>query len=490
MSYKKEGESYLAYKQRVIDPKGSSFCGAKWYNATIWLGAGMKSSCHHPPAHRIPLKDILKNYKAIHNTQHSKNTRKQMQEGVRPPECEYCWRIEDMERDAISDRVFKTVIYTDQELMKAQEMPWDQDVNLIALEISFDRTCNFACSYCNASFSTTWAKDIKKEGPYQNLVSDGAKAFQQDGAWAQPYKHDEENPYIEAFWKWWESDLSKGLRELRITGGEPLMSNQVWKLFDYFKDHPSDMLFSINSNMGGKPELIDKLIEKTHNVQNFDLYTSCEATGKQAEYIRDGLHYEYWKDNMRRLITNGNVRSTHVMMTINSLCLFSMTDFVDEMLEMREELGKGQLICSFNLLRFPSFMSPLALPEHLKKDRHDQIKGWLNSKKNHPLLHEMERDGIARLIDYLDIVKTPHRRTSSLDSQQRDFRSFYEQYDRRRGKRFRMTFPQNLVEWYDSIPENKVGVWQGLVEGDSTKGINAELQTDYNPGQDSEGNPT
>jgi molybdenum cofactor biosynthesis enzyme MoaA len=32
------------------------------------------------------------------------------------------------------------------------------------------------------------------------------------------------NPYVEAFFKWWESDLHKTLEELRITGGEPMMS--------------------------------------------------------------------------------------------------------------------------------------------------------------------------------------------------------------------------------------------------------------------------
>jgi len=488
MGFKRENESNLEYKKRVIDPKSASFCGAKWFNATIWLGAGTKSSCHHPPAHRIKISEIQKNPRALHNTQHSKVTRKQMQDGIRPPECEYCWRIEDMGKDAISDRVFKTVIYTEKELKKAYNLPWEQDVNLIALEISFDRTCNFACSYCNASFSTTWAKDIKKAGPYQNLVSDGAKAFQQDGSWAQPYKHDEENPYIEAFWKWWKSDLSKSLRELRITGGEPLMSNQVWKLFDYFKAHPSDMLFSINSNMCPKPALLDRLVKCSYYVKNFDLYTSCEATGIQAEYIRDGLDYDYWKSNMRKLIQEGNLRSTHVMLTINSLCLFSITDFIDEMLEMKEEFGKKHLTCSFNILRFPSFMSPLALPEHLKKDRHDHLKAWFEKRKDHPLMNEMEKDGIQRLINYLDIVETPHRRTSSLESQQGDFRSFYEQYDKRRGKDFRSTFPQ-LAEWYDSIPLMTKHKMQPLVNGDSTQGLMEELR-DENPGQDEHGNPT
>ena len=29
----------LEFKQQVLDTKSASFCGAKWYNATIWLGS-------------------------------------------------------------------------------------------------------------------------------------------------------------------------------------------------------------------------------------------------------------------------------------------------------------------------------------------------------------------------------------------------------------------------------------------------------------------
>ena len=41
-------ESFDDYRTRVIDPISDSFCGAKWYNATIWLGHGGTASCHHP----------------------------------------------------------------------------------------------------------------------------------------------------------------------------------------------------------------------------------------------------------------------------------------------------------------------------------------------------------------------------------------------------------------------------------------------------------
>ena len=66
-----------------------------------------------------------------------------MLEGERPSECEYCWKVEDMGRDNISDRVFKTEIFKDSDIQKSVDMPWDNNVNLKTLEISFDRACNF-----------------------------------------------------------------------------------------------------------------------------------------------------------------------------------------------------------------------------------------------------------------------------------------------------------------------------------------------------------
>ena len=48
----------LDYKKQILDTKSASFCGAKWYNATIWLGSGMTTSCHHPLPHKINLEEI------------------------------------------------------------------------------------------------------------------------------------------------------------------------------------------------------------------------------------------------------------------------------------------------------------------------------------------------------------------------------------------------------------------------------------------------
>lgn len=447
-------ESYLEYKKRVIDSKSKSFCGAKWYNATIWLGSGMTTSCHHPPAHKIDIEEIKTNPSAIHNTAHKKEMRRLMQTGERPSECEYCWKIEDIGRDNVSDRVFKTIIYNDEELDVAHETHYQENVNLRTLEIAFDRTCNFACSYCNASFSTSWGKDIKKNGPYKNLISDGGGAYHQDGSWAQPYKIGENNPYIDAFWRWWP-ELSKTLRELRITGGEPLMSPDVWKLFDYFSENDSDINFAVNSNLGAKPELIDLLIEKSKSIKSFDLYTSCEAYGGQAEYIRDGMIWQDWINNVNKILSQGNIREFNIMMTINSLCLFSITDLIETILTWKLKYSKTRIVFSVNLLRFPSFMSPLALPDHIKTDRKIHLKNWLENNKENNNLHRMEIAGIERLIDYLEVVDAPHRRVSKKELLWHDFKSFYNQYDQRRNKNFDKVFPSILVDWKNSINVSK-----------------------------------
>jgi organic radical activating enzyme len=467
---KRPNESLVDYRKRVIDIKSESFCAAKWLNATIWLGSGSTTSCHHPPAHDVPLEELRDNYTAIHNTKHKKLMRKMMIEGERPRECEYCWKIEDIGKDHISDRVFKTIIYKDEELEDIYQKPWDHDAELKTLEISFDRVCNLACSYCNASFSTTWARDIKKHGAYQNLVSDGAAAFQQDGSWVEPYKNDEDNPYIQAFWKWWDNGLSTSLDELRITGGEPLMSGNTWKLLDWFNEQSSKMRFAINSNLIAKDDIIDKLIEKTKNIHEFHLYTSCEAVGEQAEYIRDGLDYLQWKKNITRILEEGNCRGVHIMMTINSLCLFSITEFFDEVMQMKAKYGKNPTV-SVNLLRFPSFQSPLALPDHIKDYCRTRLETWYEKNKSNPLMHEFERASIERLIDYLIVVDAPHRRTSNKITLWRDFKSFYRQYDQRRGKDISV-FPDILTDWLEQIPETKLDKIQVLVDGNSTKQYN------------------
>ena len=442
----------LEFKRQVLDTKSASFCAAKWYNATIWLGSGQSTSCHHPPAHAIDQEAIKTNPRAIHNTAEKKLDRLMMQAGNRPRGCEYCWKIEDMGVDAISDRVYKSKIYPLEALNEAYNTPSQDDVNLRTLEIAFDRTCQFACSYCNPAFSSTWVRDIQRNGAYESLVSDGRNHFTHTHGSAQLYRFGEVNPYTEAFFEWWETDLHKTLQELRITGGEPLMSGETWKLIDWFKDNKgrSKTRLAINSNLGMDSVKLQEFIEKVADIPHLEIYTSMEAIDAQAEYIRDGLDYSQWMHNVQELLEHDSIKAVHCMCTINALCLNSLDNLLDQLVKLKQVYGRERVSFTLNILRFPSFQSPLVLPEHLLLYYCNRLINWVIAHQGQEYMHEHEINHLSRLIDYLERVETPHSDTFEMPKLHNDFRQFHQQYDQRRGKNFTKTFPV-LKDWSISL---------------------------------------
>jgi hypothetical protein len=140
----------------------------------------------------------------------------------------------------------------------------------------------------------------------------------------------------------------------------------------------------------------------------------------------------------------------HVMCTINALCLDSLVDFLECVVDWKLCYGKDAVNVSLNILRFPSFQSALILPNNLRTEYKDQLADFITRHSGSEFIHEYERNQLQRLVDYLDVVKTPHSEAFELDKLRNDFKQFFTQYDERRNKNFAQAFP-NLVEWYNSL---------------------------------------
>ena len=442
-----DSKELIHFRDTVLNTKSKSFCGAKWGNSTLWLNSGETASCHLPPVHKIDVVQIQSDPSKLHNTDHKTKMREMMQKGEKPSECDYCWKVEDMGPNFTSDRVFKSLQFSPEEMKEWYELPPEARIVPPTIEVMFDRTCNFACSYCNANFSTEWAKDIKKNGPYK-LETRGGGAFKHDGSESNAFGKIT-NPYIEAWWKWWP-ELTKKLRVLRITGGEPLMSDDVWKLFDKVADEGHKFEVGINTNLGAKKSLMDRLIKKSHDMHRLTIFTSMEGIGNQAEYMRDKLDYEHWKNNVERVLEESNVKRIVVMMTINALCVFSVTDFLDQVLYWKHKYPGKSIGFSVNFLRFPAFMNVTVLPDHLRDEAHEEIKLWYEINKDTHHLNAMEKGDVERLISYVNVIETPHSYDTDLDKNRKDFKRFYTQYDTRRNKSIRI-FPENFLQWYDTL---------------------------------------
>jgi MoaA/NifB/PqqE/SkfB family radical SAM enzyme len=289
-----------------------TFCLAKWQHVTMYLQSGETHSCYHPKPHKIPLTELKENPSALHNTMHKKLERKQMLEGKKPEGCQYCWNIEAMGPEYISDRHIRNAsIFTEERYEEAAKGAWDQNINPEYLEINFGNECNFKCGYCHPKYSTKFYKEIEEFGPVENV-----KNHRCDVDWMKLFQREEENPYVDAFWEWWP-ELRKTLNIMRVTGGEPTLHKSTWQLLDKIDEEPMPWLeLNINSNLGTKNILIERLANKVKKlvdekkIRAFKLFTSMDTWGERAEYIRTGLDLDVWEKNFHTYVTKSESPNT------------------------------------------------------------------------------------------------------------------------------------------------------------------------------------
>lgn len=425
--------------RNVLNDVGPGFCPQKWRWLALYLQTGHKHSCHHPPPLHIPLNEIAENPAALHNTSHEKQMRKMMLEGGRPQECSYCWNIEDMGN--VSDRYVKNIDNVNQlfdvneETEVLRNLPWDVDVNPYNMEISFSNACNFKCGYCCPSFSSLWEDEIKQYGPYD--IKDG-----QYNLWDGIYSDKEYNPYVEAFWKWWPS-LKKDLKIFRITGGEPLISRHTSKLIDMLEEEGNSNLFlQINTNMGVTNRRVTEFVTRvqglieTKHIKNIRLFTSLECTGKQAEYMRRGLNYELFLENINTFLETVPTGYLSFMTTYNVLTVPYFKDFLKLVVQLREKWG-DRITLDIAHLKEPPHWTMNILP----KDFGTYIIDCVDFMRSHKYFSEIEINKMERVRDYF--YNDSHAISEEYRTNARkDFGKFFPEYDRRSNLNFNETFPE------------------------------------------------
>ena len=442
--------SYERTKELIKDIAPKSFCAAKWYNVSIWLGNGRTASCHHPLAHPVPKKELEKSASALHNTQFKKEQRKKMLEGERPAECGYCWKVEDaaQDEDINSDRIYQTARYTEEEIKALKDIPWDKNVNPKTVEICFDNLCNLACSYCNSEFSSTWSKDIVKNGEYKNMITDGGKTYRQDGSIAMPFGNKNEgNIYVKRFFDWFP-EIKDGITELRVSGGEPSRSPSFWKLIDMSNNEK--FALAVNSNLIMEDSRLDRLVEAGKKFEKLDIYTSAECMHKNQEFVRDGFDWNIWEKNVKKAVASPHINGMYVMMTISLLGIWTVDKFVKQIVEWKKEVNdKHAFFMSVNILRFPSFQSVTMLPQTIKEDLANKIEKVM--KEEYDWINDLERNQLKRLLIYLRKVDSSMEDVDAYSKKRNDLINFVDQYAVRRNKPVEEYMPEQFNNWYQQL---------------------------------------
>ena len=437
--------------EQMKDQLGHSLCLAKWKQVSLHLPTGLNNSCYHPPLHPIPQETLATNSSSLHNTSHKKQQRKIMLRQERPTECSYCWNMEDLGK--LSDRHYRSgEPWAAVDFERIKNSTGDEDVVPSYVEVNFNHACNLRCSYCSPQFSSSWADEVSRLGAYPTLVPHNAPEHFTGSR--RPIPAREHNPYVEAFWAWWPT-LYPELKHFRMTGGEPLMDKNTYRVFDYVLAHPkNDLHLAVTSNFSVEPELSTKYFDYVKrlcdtDIEHFMQYVSLDSgIGPQAEYIRHGLDFKRLQNNVETYLTDIPYRnSLTFIVTMNNLSVTGFLPLMQWILDLRRRHSKTYQRVWFDtpVLRQPAWQSLQTLPESYAA-KLEQARDFMleNLETESDPFHGFKDYEVQRLErDIAWMRSTINVSTRDLA----DFYRFFSEHDRRRDTDFEKTFPEMITWW-------------------------------------------
>lgn len=434
------------YVKEKLDKVSPSFCLAKWFNVSIHIPTGKTHSCYHPPVHKIPLVDVTLDPSALHNTSYKKEQRAKMLAGERPEECNFCWQLEDAGKE-LSDRAYRSKdVYEEGLIEEALELGIHGNARPRYVEVNFNQGCNFKCAYCSPHLSTEWMKEIKQHGNYKLVDRE-----HNDIEYLERIDNTPENPYLQAFWKWLP-EIYPTLQTFRMTGGEPLMDKNTFRMFDYVKQNPKeDLHLSITSNCcpPGKQwwKFMKSLKTVTPHIDHFMLFCSLDSWGEQAEYIRNGLHFDTLLENVTQYLREGERHSLTFIITFNVLSYTGIFEYIQNILKLRQEFSHDRQMIWFDI---PQLMSPDYMNPRMYTNRIDELRKCVEFMENNKDgeteefkgFSDFEIEKVKRLINWIEAGHDFDKETAM-----RNFYRFFTEHDKRRGTDFLGTFPELGPLW-------------------------------------------
>jgi len=241
-----------------------------------------------------------------------------------------------------------------------------------------------------------------------------------------------------------------------MTGGEPMMDKNTYRVFDYIIKNPKkDLHLNVTSNMC-PPE--DKLKNKyfdqvkrmclEEKIEHFMQFASIDAHGKRAEYIRHGLNYNRFMDNVHEFLHRVPVRnSITFIITYNNLSVTSLEPLLKDIQKLRSEHSKDYQRVWFDipLLRQPEWQQITLLPEAYQQIHLENME-WMQANSgedNYSQFKDFEVQKMQRNLAYWQ------KNYADDKTQKKNFYAFFNEHDRRRRTNFLNTFPEMDEFWQE-----------------------------------------
>ena len=429
----------------MLDRVSKTFCIAKWLQVTLNLHTGSNASCCLTPSSRFSIDGVKENLNYFHNTEENKKDRKDLLDGKKIKNCNFCWNQESAGNALNSERVYKSASpWSHKYLDEVLEAKGEKDIEPTYLEVSFSSKCNLRCIYCNPQTSTGIYKEIERFGPYTDSIGHhDIREIQKQFDYSE---NEQSNPYIAPFFDWFEK-IANRLEVIRITGGEPLLSENLFKLLESFILNPRPhLMIEINSNLSLPESIVDRLITTIEMIpeshyKGLKIISSIDTGFKEAQYIRNGLKTELLQKNVEKLLVKIPKMELRFTVTYSLFSVFNFSELLSYVLELKREYKTyDKILLSIYPLIAPYNLSLKILDSsfgQLIQNSLDEMNKYRISDTEPFGFNEYEVDSMEKILEfYKDTYPKSLKRTL-----QKDFYIYVKDYDLRKETNILEVFP-------------------------------------------------
>ena len=379
------------------------YCSYKFKYLKIDLVSNATYNCHAAKQHTIDFQWLSKNKGNLFNTDINVSERNMMLNNQRNRSCEeICWPLED--QGAISPRLWQngqikthTKVYTQPEI----------------LEIKLNDNCNLSCSYCCKEYSSAWRRDLLNNGDYK--VDTGDVRYQLTSRDKIMIKVSQQEVKNTTQFHQLVSEIKSfapGLKEIVVTGGEPLLDNQLFDVLDAVSN--SSAVINIYTGMGVDVKRFQRMLDKIKQMPTAMISVSAECTDKFYEFNRYGNLWTEFVNKIELLQKSGI--EFRFSTAISNLTVFGLTSFI--------KYFNGQRI-GLVFINQPSMMAPYVLDVDSKQ----QIMQDIQSLPDH------YQTQIAQSIQ-----------ADPSETQRQQMSEFLKEYAVRRNLNMNI-YPQSFLDW-------------------------------------------
>lgn len=298
--------------------KRDYYCRQKFRYIKIDLESQTTYTCHAAQPHKIDFDWLEHNPGQLFNHDINVRERQLMLQNERAPSCEQnCWYAED--RGQQSPRLYQQgYLRTHDQLMSTPEV----------IDLTVGPNCNLSCSYCCKEYSSSWRRDLSQNGPYQLLdqtdnryqLTDGDRVLMKinQNSLVSSKRY---NLLLDEIRR-----ISKGIKHIDVTGGEPFLNNQLIEILTDIDLSPESTI-DIYSGLGVDTRRLDRMISSFVSKHQIRICASAECTDRYFEFNRYGLAWHRFQENLKVISDHDIKISFHSVLT--NLTAFGFGDFFD-----------------------------------------------------------------------------------------------------------------------------------------------------------------